>query len=291
MYKKKKKQIQRLRRNRLWVSIFTIGHCVCSLGLFMSVLKYRPQKQQSLVLELSQLVEDYADKDNSANDRKKLLDEIKSICAKNELLLSLELAKILDQYRYRIFYEHNIRFFESEQEQLQEHLQELKWLQGNWRQSRRFWKPELEQEVLLAKYRLLKFVITKELEQKHGLKLIQRSDLYNYLNNETKRERTFLLSAIFLSLSVLLLLISLFILTRLQTSHNLPPNSHLIAFLPEECVAEMGALARRMRRENASTWEIRLRLLEEFLSLIWVFYIQIKLENLSLPFQDNQIDE
>lgn len=98
----------------------------------------------------------------------------------------------------------------------------------------------------------------------------------------------FLLSVTFLYLSVL---ISLFTLTRLQSSHNLLPNSHLIAFLPEECVAEMGVLAIRMKKANTSPWEIRLRLLEEFVTLIWVFYIQIKLENLSLPFQDNQIDE
>ena len=122
-------------------------------------------------------------------------------------------------------------------------------------------------------------------------KLIQESDLESHLNNEFDRQRTFLISLTFLSLSVILLLILLLTLTRLKSSHNLPPNSHLIAFIPEECVAEMGALERRMKKANASHWEIRLRLLEEFVTLIWVFYIQIKLENLSLPFQDKQIDE
>ena len=144
---------------------------------------------------------------------------------------------------------------------------------------------------MLVQYMLLKFIIANELDLYHNLKLVQGNDLEIYLNNEPERERTFLLSATFLSLSVLIFLILLFTLTRLQTSYNLPPNSKLIAFIPEECVAEMGALARRMKKENASPWEIRLRLLEEFVSLIWVFYIQIKLENLSLPFQDNQIDE
>ena len=316
MDKETKKKIQQLWRNRLLVGVFSIGLFGCSLGLFRSTLKHRPQ-QPSWVLELSQSVEDLTNEDNSVEQTELVLDKIFDSCEKRKLsYCALKVSSFsIDYYTYNdLVHEQDVvlsvmmntnlyhalmrlKMFEQALEERQKREQvvdqarkreqvlaslhelklELKQLQ------------ELEQE--LVKHRLLELSITKELEQKHGLKLVQGSDLESYLNNEPERQRIFLVSVTFLSLSVILLLISLFTLNRLQSSHNLPHNSHLIAFLPEECVAEMGALAKRMKKENASSWEIRLRLLEEFVTLIWVFYIQIKLENLSLPFQNNQIDE
>ena len=72
-------------------------------------------------------------------------------------------------------------------------------------------------------------------------------------------------------------------LFKLQISYDLAPNSHLIAFLPEECVAELGVLRQRMKKQKVSVWHIRLRLSQEFLILLWVFYIQVQIENLKLP--------
>lgn len=67
--------------------------------------------------------------------------------------------------------------------------------------------------------------------------------------------------------------------------------NQLKAFFPEECVAEIGVVYRRMKKANASPLAIRLRLMEEFMTLLWVFYIQIKLENLRLPSGDRTIDD
>lgn len=66
--------------------------------------------------------------------------------------------------------------------------------------------------------------------------------------------------------------------------------AHLAEFLPEECVAELGILYRRMKKTKVPTWKIRLRLLEESLNLLYVFYIQIKIENLWSP-RERKIDD
>ena len=353
-----KRKIQRLWRNQLLVGVFSIGLFGCSLGLFRSTLKHRPQ-QKLWVLALSQSVEDLTSEDSSLKSRELALDQIVSICQQNQLLKSKVFAKSLSQNGYQSELQAYLKHIDDggaiklervqelvrerelvvstelvlalelelellwerdfvllkEQVRVREQLLEidLEQVRELVRELEHLRKQELEleyvreqvhellrellreeefaQEQALVQDRLLNLLITKELEEYYNLKLIQESDLESHLNNEFDRQRTFLISLTFLSLSVILLLILLLTLTRLKSSHNLPPNSHLIAFIPEECVAEMGALERRMKKANASHWEIRLRLLEEFVTLIWVFYIQIKLENLSLPFQDKQIDE
>ena len=64
-----------------------------------------------------------------------------------------------------------------------------------------------------------------------------------------------------------------------------------MVLFPEECAAELGILHRRMKKAKASPWQIYLRLLEEFLTLLWAFYIQVQLENLTLPPGDREIDD
>ena len=248
------------------------------------------------------MVENLTNEESSIEQRELALDQILRICEQRNLLDCAKFPKssnpiimlnylMLTEGRYltyELLEEHKL-LSKSLWDKLQDVVRQYLWKQKHKRSSQVFLGQK--QNKLLNPYGSLEYIITKELEQKYNLKLVQGSDLESYWNSEPERERIFLISVTFLSLSVLLLLILLFILTRLQNSHNFPANSHLIAFLPEECVAEMGALARRMKKENVSPWEIRRRLLEEFVTLIWVFYIQIKLENLSLPFQDNQIDE
>lgn len=65
---------------------------------------------------------------------------------------------------------------------------------------------------------------------------------------------------------------------------------HPIALLPEECIAEMGVVYRRMKKRNASPWEIRCRLTEEFATLLWGF-VQVKIENMRLPLGNRAIDD
>ncbi|MBE7386162.1 MAG: hypothetical protein F6J95_032830 [Leptolyngbya sp. SIO1E4] len=75
-----------------------------------------------------------------------------------------------------------------------------------------------------------------------------------------------------------------------QARYHASAMARLMALLPEETAAELGILQRRMAKANASTWEIRLRLLEEIIILLWVFYVRIKLENLGLPAGDRKRD-
>ena len=72
---------------------------------------------------------------------------------------------------------------------------------------------------------------------------------------------------------------------------NRSPLAQPIAFLPEECVAELGVVKRRMRNSKCSTWEIRWELFQQVVGLFWAYYIQINLENLWLPPGDQRIDE
>lgn len=72
---------------------------------------------------------------------------------------------------------------------------------------------------------------------------------------------------------------------------NIPLPILRLTHLPEECVAELCCLQRRMERINAPLWKIRLRIYGEVVTLLWVFYIQVQIENLWLPPGDREIDE
>ena len=65
---------------------------------------------------------------------------------------------------------------------------------------------------------------------------------------------------------------------------------HLMTLLPEDCGAEMGVIYRRIKKANASPWAIRLRLIEEFMILLWGF-VQVKIDNLRLPRSNRSIDD
>lgn len=130
-----------------------------------------------------------------------------------------------------------------------------------------------------------------ELHETYGLTLLRSDELQRVLDHEPDRARVFLLSAVLLGILLFGLASFLIILTRTRVSYSIPMTAHLVAFLPEAWVGELGALQRRMKKQNASVWEIRRRLLEEFVTLLWVFYIQVQLENLWLPSGDREIDE
>lgn len=65
---------------------------------------------------------------------------------------------------------------------------------------------------------------------------------------------------------------------------------HLRKFLPEECAAELGALQRRMKEQDYFTRKILLRLLWEFLGILWAIHVHVKIDNLWLS-SDRQIDD
>ncbi len=107
------------------------------------------------------------------------------------------------------------------------------------------------------------------------------------LQAKAKQNRAML--SLLLSLPILAIL--LFVMMRFRTPSNISFETQFIIFFPEECIAELGVLIRRMKKEKASPWEIRLCLLQEVLTLFWAFYIQIQLDNLRLPSGKNKIDE
>ncbi len=52
-----------------------------------------------------------------------------------------------------------------------------------------------------------------------------------------------------------------------------------LKLLPEDHVANMAILRRRMEKQNIDFWKIHFRILLEFHSLLWVVYVQIPLDN------------
>ena len=148
----------------------------------------------------------------------------------------------------------------------------------------------LEQAQTRLRSPLILLIISIELEHEYGFQLYQGNTLDSFVSQEPDRARTVLTSGVLLASSLLILVALMLMLSKLQMSYGLASNSHLVAFLPEECVAELGVLQRCMTKKNAPTWEIRLRLLQEFLILLWVFYVQVKFENLGLP-SDRSADD
>lgn len=77
---------------------------------------------------------------------------------------------------------------------------------------------------------------------------------------------------------------------RWSSFRNTSWELRLVRLVPEESAAELGILLRRMKKAKVSPWKIRLRFVEEFVTLLWVFYVRVKLENLFLP-SDHKIGD
>lgn len=150
---------------------------------------------------------------------------------------------------------------------------------------------ELSEAQVVTQDNLLPLILALEIKTKYGLTLHEGSALERLLRSKPNRTRNLVQSGVLLSLSLLMFVALLFTLTRLQSSYSLSPTAQLVAFLPEDWVAELGALQRRMKKAKVLPWKIRLRLLEEFLTLLWVFYVQVRLENLGLPPRDRKTDD
>ena len=147
------------------------------------------------------------------------------------------------------------------------------------------------EELTRVREDFLVAILIAELESIYGLTVYRGETLDFHLSNEPSRARNLLHSVVLLGLSVVMLMTLLVLLLRLQDRSSLPATSHLIAFLPEEYVAEFSVLQERMKKAKASPWQVRIRLFEEFVTLLWVFYIQVQFENLFLPSDDRKIDD
>lgn len=151
---------------------------------------------------------------------------------------------------------------------------------------------ELIHELNQTNNKLVVSIIATELELTHGLTLQTGDTLKTLLSNESNRARAFIQSGLLLGASVLVLLCLLVTLSKLQGSSNLPRTAQLITFLPEEYVAELGYLKRRLQKKKASAWQIRRRLIHEFVFLLWVHYVQLQIDKLFLADnKDHTIDD
>lgn len=140
---------------------------------------------------------------------------------------------------------------------------------------------EIEVELLIEKDEN-----TDEYFKRRVTFLIDESEANKAVEEKIMRAWLFFGISLILSLLLVIRLIS-----QLRYSKSLHTNAYWITYLPEECVSELTVLRKRMEKQKLSPWEIRLQLMQEFLSLLWVFYVQIKLSNLRLPGSDHQIDD
>jgi hypothetical protein len=86
-----------------------------------------------------------------------------------------------------------------------------------------------------------------------------------------------------LGISVASFIVMMLLLLRQRNRISLTLTGQLICFFPEECIAELEALHEKMKSEQRSNWLIHMIMLQNFLGLLWAFYVQINIENLWLP--------
>ncbi len=66
---------------------------------------------------------------------------------------------------------------------------------------------------------------------------------------------------------------------------------YFVRYLPEEVVAEVIALHKRLIDDKKPGWLIRVKILCQLTALIWAFYFQIKIDNLRSHFNNQNIDD
>lgn len=92
-----------------------------------------------------------------------------------------------------------------------------------------------------------------------------------------------------ISLATLVLL--LLKLLHSQQVKGITFSVNLKSYFSDDIVAELAALRERLTKENKSTWRIRISLFYQILTLVWGIYIQINIDNLTLPSRDRRIDK
>jgi HEAT repeats len=92
--------------------------------------------------------------------------------------------------------------------------------------------------------------------------------------------------AVISSISFLLLM-----LQQIRYFQGITWSGYWICYFPEEVVQDLADLSDQLAQEGKTTRQIRTRIYAEILTLIWVFYIQVNIENLWLPKGDRRIDD
>lgn len=302
MKKRIKHNIRKLWRDRLLLGICGLMILSFSYLQFQIVLESRPV-QPSWTIELSQAAKILTNNQQSEEEERKASSKILNIAEVHNLKLTTQLFQDLSRSK------------------LQPHNLELEWVTAKTRKLRIPRKKQilsraieiaktqkliwvLEQSQHLESAQLVKIspdltgkiylvhILTADLEQTYGLNLPTSNNLEKLLENEAIRAHTFTQSGFLLATSLLILLGLLAIFFKLQNSSRLPRIAHLIVFIPEEYVAELGHLQRRLKKKNTCPWQIRQRLIHEFVFLLWVHCVQIQIENLFwFSTQDHTIDD
>ena len=316
-----RQSLKRFWRNRVLLGVSGLAALGFSGLQLQTVLQHQPQ-QPSWTLEFSRLLEEFTDERTIQEEKENLQKDLVEIARRRNLIktdlilvepvraqiqvrdLELDMKQEMKQVYLLDLEPMLARMLESMLARVLESMQVQVQVQVQVEDMKQV--PEmnlnlnLEQEHLRIQAQMLAQMLVstmlietaiEELQQVHGITLHQDDALEALLSSEPNRARVLLQSGILLALSSVLLVAVLVAFTKSKSPYSLPTTAHLVAFLPEECAAEVGALHRRLKKAKASPWEIRLRLCEAFLTLLWVFYIQIRLENLHLPMSDRTIDD
>ncbi|EKU97597.1 hypothetical protein Lepto7375DRAFT_6802 [Leptolyngbya sp. PCC 7375] len=331
MDKNLKRKIRKFWRDRLIIGLGSLSILGFASVQALSVFNYRPV-QPSWVLEFSQSVEVLTQERRSREEKEKAILDIKKISSEHNLQtteavfhylernlaldwdLTLALSTALE---LNLAIEQDFALDQNLTQALEQNqglIQDLDWalaldraLDKSQNQNEGL-TPDLVQDLSRdrpsnlidelvnrleqANNSLLMFTINEDLEQAYGFTLKTGNILKNLLENEPIRAGAFTTSMILLGVSLLVLLSFLVFFGRVKGSLRLPGVAHIIAFLPEEYVAELGYLQHRLKKSKATPWQIRRRLIHEFVLLIWAYYIQVQLDNLFLDSnQDHTIDD
>jgi hypothetical protein len=90
------------------------------------------------------------------------------------------------------------------------------------------------------------------------------------------------------SVALVLLLLNL---RHFQKFKEITFLGHLKCYFSDEIVAELVALREKLTKEGKSTWVVKFTLFYQILTLVWGIYIQINIDNLTLPSSDRRIDK
>ncbi|MEM9091291.1 MAG: hypothetical protein AAGC93_21435 [Cyanobacteria bacterium P01_F01_bin.53] len=273
MEKHIKRRIRNTWRNRLLLGVSSLAVLGFSVFQFQTALKHRTSDLPPWALDFTRSAEQLTDENLTDAERDQVVVDILDVAQSRNLVVTTWLLHDLSESSYRIQSRELVLTIARARARALDLDRAL---------------DRAQQQVIdsglaakLTDDMFLVLVITADLEHTHGL-----------IDNEPTRTRALRQSAILLGVSTVILIGLLVMLIRIQGSSKLPRTANLIAFLPEECVAELGYLESRLKQAKKPHWQIRRRLIHEFVFLLWAHYVQMQIDNLFLGSgEDHTIDD
>lgn len=312
MKKELKRKIRRLWRNRWLVGMAGLAALGLSILQAQTLLDHRP-KHVDWVVEFSEDIDTFIDEESSLAERQQASDDIQSTAELFNLELThewLEAAHSISELRSTLNSARDLMLIPSSEIELVQILAEdvarqldlevsmmrdpdlaRAWIRGREIELAHEFSFELAQQLDLSLNTLFIQIVEAELELQHDVELLQGAELAGYQQNEPLRSRQFFRSGVLLGCSLAALCIVFLSVSKLKAPLDIRRSAHLVAFLPEDYVAELEALNNRLLKQNISSFQRRFRLIEELILLFRVFYIQVPLDNLFLSSDDHSIDD